>query len=140
TEKKRNQEMLEATNRQLEESVQSEKQAYDRLKEAQTHMIQTEKLAGLGQMVAGVAHEINNPLAFVSNNVAVLQRDVRAMSQLLKLYAQAEAMIEQHTAELLVDIRDLAKRMDLEYTMKNLDDMLARSREGLRRIQQIVKD
>src|SRR5207302_9951507 len=46
----------------------------------------------------------------------------------------------QHTAELLAEIRALSKRMDLAYTMSNTDEMLARSREGLRRIQQIVKD
>ncbi len=48
--------------------------------------MQSEKLAGLGQMVAGVAHEINNPLSFVSNNVAVLHRDVAAVAKLLLLY------------------------------------------------------
>ena len=53
-------------------------------------MVETEKLASLGQLVAGVAHEINNPLAFVSNNVAVLERDLRDIITLIGLYRQLE--------------------------------------------------
>ena len=50
-----------------------------RLMEAQAALVQTEKLAGVGQLAAGMAHEINNPVAFVSNNLAVLQRDVQGL-------------------------------------------------------------
>jgi len=87
-----------------------------------------------------VAHEINNPLAFVSNNVAVLQRDVRAIAELLRMYQQADELIAANNAGLLEQIRALAERIDLSYTAANLDQILSRSREGLRRIQQIVKD
>ena len=69
--------------------------AQQSLRTAQSTMVQTEKLAGLGQMVAGVAHEINNPLSFVSNNVVVLQRDLRGIVRLLELYAQADVLLEQ---------------------------------------------
>jgi signal transduction histidine kinase len=102
--------------------------------------VQTEKLAGLGQMVAGVAHEINNPLAFVSNNVAVLQRDLKAIAKLLEMYGRLDATPPEQSAELKAEIRDLAERIDLSYTLTNLDEMLVRSRDGLKRIQQIVKD
>ena len=70
-------------NVRLQEMARSEREAHAELKQAQSRMVQSEKLAGLGQMVAGVAHEINNPLAFVVNNVAVLQRDVGEMRDLL---------------------------------------------------------
>lgn len=110
------------------------------LKQAQSALVQTEKLAGLGQMVAGVAHEINNPLAFVSNNVAVLQRDLRGMSDLLKLYGEADPAIASSNAQLSEKIRELSERMDLAYTTSNLDQIITRSRDGLKRIQQIVKD
>jgi two-component system NtrC family sensor kinase len=109
-------------------------------KEAEQALIQQEKLAGLGQMVAGVAHEINNPLSFVSNNVAVLQRDVSAMSELLTAYMQNDSVIATAQPERAAELKALAERFDVAYTLPNLMDMMARSRDGLKRIQQIVKD
>ncbi|MEA2711706.1 MAG: two-component system, NtrC family, sensor kinase [Phycisphaerales bacterium] len=129
-----------ALERELHDMMQAEHAAHEKLKQTQSALVQTEKLAGLGQMVAGVAHEINNPLAFVSNNVAVLQRDIKALAELLGLYGQLESATPEQSAELKQQIRDLAARIDLAYTLSNLDEMLVRSRDGLKRIQQIVKD
>jgi signal transduction histidine kinase len=124
----------------LRETAASERRAHEELKKAQSQLVQSEKLAALGQLVAGVAHEINNPLSFVSNNVAVLQRDVRALRELLTLYQEAEAVLEQQLPGLRARVRELEERIDLCYTLSNLDGLVDRSREGLKRIQQIVKD
>jgi two-component system NtrC family sensor kinase len=132
--------MLHEQNEMLEASVKSEHEAHEALKQAQSHLVQNEKLASLGQMVAGVAHEINNPLSFVANNVAVLQRDLKALGKLLEFYIQANDTIAAQQPELSTEIRDLSEQIDLAYTLPNLQDLLGRSREGLRRIQQIVKD
>lgn len=140
TDRVRAQEELVRKNQLLEEAVSSERRAHEELKQAQTQLVQTEKLASLGQLVAGVAHEINNPLAFVSNNVAVLQRDVRAVVELLKLYRGEDAAVQRANPELSKQIAELAERIDLNYTVSNLPDLLARSREGLKRIQEIVRD
>ncbi|MDB5320573.1 MAG: zraS 11 [Phycisphaerales bacterium] len=137
TEKKRSEEELERKNQQLEEAAQAEREARQALLQAQGQLVQSEKLAGLGQMVAGVAHEINNPLAFVGNNVAVMQRDVGGIRKLLELYKQADGSVP---AELRQRITELEEQIDLKYTLENLEGLFARSREGLRRIQQIVKD
>jgi signal transduction histidine kinase len=129
--------MLEEKNRQLEEAARAEREARQALLQAQGQLVQSEKLAGLGQMVAGVAHEINNPLAFVGNNVAVMQRDMAAIRKLLELYKRADGSLP---AELRQSITDLEEQIDLAYTLENLDGLFSRSRDGLRRIQQIVKD
>jgi PAS domain S-box-containing protein len=134
------QSLLHEQNEMLQQSMRSEKDAHDSLKRTQSQLVQNEKLASLGQMVAGVAHEINNPLSFVANNVAVLQRDLKALGQLLEMYRQADGSIQEKQPELSAEIQGLAERVDLAYTLPNLQELLTRSREGLRRIQQIVKD
>jgi PAS domain S-box-containing protein len=138
---------LTLKNQQLEElaanlqaSVESERTAHAALKTAQSQLVQSEKLAALGQLVAGVAHEINNPLSYVSNNVAVLQRDVRPLRQVLDLYQQARETVERDNPEIAGRIRDISQAVDLEYTLTNLEGLMTRSRDGLKRIQQIVKD
>lgn len=132
--------LMEEKNAQLEKSVEAERMALQQLQSTQSQLVQAEKLAGLGQMVAGVAHEINNPLSFVANNTAVVQRDLKSILQLLSLYQSADPLIAQHAGDLSAQIMDLSERIDLKYTSTNLADLLDRSREGLRRIQQIVKD
>lgn len=140
TERKRAEEQLVEKNRLLQEAARSEREAHDKLKLAQSQLVQSEKLAGLGQLVAGVAHEINNPLAFVTNNVVVLQRDMPHLVEVLRLYQGSEQGLAATDPATLARIHELAERMDLEYVLENLADTLARSRDGLKRIQQIVKD
>jgi two-component system, NtrC family, sensor kinase len=110
------------------------------VKKAQSQLVQSEKLAGLGQMVAGVAHEINNPLSFVGNNVAVLERDLKAIRELLDTYRESDDVLKEHAPQIVSRIEHAVQQIDLEYTLGNLNDLLGRSREGLRRIQQIVRD
>jgi two-component system, NtrC family, sensor kinase len=124
----------------LRESAQSERQAHEELKKAQSQLVQNEKMAALGQLVAGIAHEINNPLSFVYNNVVVLERDVAALRDLLLLYKEAEPLLARELPEVAARLNARAEEIDLPYTLENLEGLTSRSREGLRRIQQIVKD
>jgi PAS domain S-box-containing protein len=140
TVRKTAEEWLRLQNVRLKEVADVERQAHEALKQAEVQLVQAEKLTALGQMVAGVAHEVNNPLAFVSNNLAVLQRDVAALTKLLQIYQEADPVLETHAPEPLGRVRELAEQVDLGYTLENLERLTSRSREGLRRIQQIVKD
>ncbi|MCI0680805.1 MAG: ATP-binding protein [Gemmataceae bacterium] len=114
--------------------------AHEELKRTQAQLVQSAKLASLGQLVAGVAHEINNPLAFVANNIVVLERDLASLRDLVRLYQQTDATLAQHQPDTARAIHAAAEAMDLAYTLDNLDGILDRSHDGLKRIQQIVLD
>ncbi len=127
-------------NEQLRVMAESERKAHEERKRAQSQMIETAKLAGLGQVVAGVAHEINNPLAFVSNNVAVLQRDLTDVRELIGLLRDADPMLAARAPEIRQRIRVLWEQADIDYLLENLPGLLTRTRDGLDRIQRIVSD
>ena len=129
---------LRTVNAQLEQTVRSEREAHRALKAAQSQLVQAEKLSSLGHMVAGVAHEINNPLAFVSNNMAVLQRDTQAVRELVDLYRDADELLAERQPELRARIQAHTDDIDLDYTLDGLARLTTKSREGLTRIQEIV--
>jgi len=131
---------LAERNGQLQRLADSERQAHEERKRVESQLVQAEKLTALGQMVAGVAHEVNNPLAFVINNVAVLRRDVGQVRALLEGYLLAESAPPDLRPLALDRLRRTAEEIDLPYTSANLDPLLERTEEGLRRIQQIVRN
>jgi PAS domain S-box-containing protein len=114
--------------------------AYHDLKQAEAQLIQAEKLSALGQLIAGVAHEINNPLAFVANNIAILRRDAQSLRDLVQIHQRGMDTLAAHHPELHAQINELCDRIDLDYTLDGLEKLLGRSGDGLRRIQQIVRD
>ena len=90
---RRRTEMLIAANEQLRRTNLE-------LKKTQGQLIQSEKLASLGTLAAGMAHEINNPLAFAVNNLAILERDVGALFRVLSLYQQVRNDLQGSGADL----------------------------------------
>lgn len=127
---------LDLARRKAEDELRRRKDelesALRQLQEAQAQLVQSEKMASLGQLVAGVAHEINNPLAYVSNNIAVLDRDIRQVASIMAAY-------RAHFGDAIPEsIRESEDRVDLAYTLNNLDRLLSSSRQGLHRVREIV--
>jgi PAS domain S-box-containing protein len=103
-------------------------------------LAQSEKLASIGLLSAGVAHEINNPLAYVGNNVAVLERDVGSLLEMIALYESTTPELAAIATETLARIHALAEEFDWKYVRENLPRMLNRTRDGVQRVANIVSN
>ena len=108
------------------------------LRDAQAALVQSEKLASLGQLAAGMAHEINNPVAFVANNLSVLKRDLVAVMKLLDSYCANREELAGSAPQLASELQQLEQDCDLAWVQKNLPRLFATSQEGLARIRKIV--
>ena len=103
------------------------------LKHTQSQLIQNEKLASLGQLTAGIAHEINNPINFVSSNISPLKRDFADLETIFKRYK--ESGIEPNDKVLQQMIKD----MDIDYTFTEIKELLKGIEEGAKRTADIVR-
>ncbi len=102
-------------------------------------LLQSEKLASIGLLSAGVAHEINNPLAYVANNLAVLQRDVGSLIPMVDaLETAAVAPNREAQAAALHDAHRAADDLDWPYVREHLPPLIQRTREGVQRVADIV--
>ncbi len=109
---------------QLEETL-------DHLKRTQAQLVQTEKMSGLGQMVAGIAHEINNPVNFIHGNIPHLKGYFEELMVLLNLY-------QQHYPNPATEIADYIEEVEVDYLSEDLEKILRSLQMGSKRIQQIV--
>jgi signal transduction histidine kinase len=121
----------------LEHTLAEQNQA---LREAQASLVQSEKLAGLGRLAAGMAHEINNPIAYVTNNLAVLRRDMIAAMGVLDLYRQGRKALEAAEPALAAETARREEEMDLEFFRDNLARICDKATEGLQRVRDIVQN
>jgi two-component system NtrC family sensor kinase len=122
---------------ELEQALAAQNRA---LREAQAALVQTEKLASLGQLAAGMAHEINNPIAYVANNLAVLRRDVPAVLELLDKYREGREQWRGVAPECVAEAEYLENDLDLPYLRDSLPRLFERSLDGLGRVRDIVKN
>jgi two-component system, NtrC family, sensor kinase len=112
---------------ELEHTLAEQNQA---LREAQAALVQSEKLAGLGRLAAGLAHEINNPLAYVTNNLAVLRRDTQSALDALDAYRRGDAAAAAR----------LEEAADLEFFRQQFARICDKTLEGLQRVRDIVRN
>jgi len=103
-------------------------------------LVQSEKLASIGLLSAGVAHEINNPLAYVANNLAVLERDLKGVMSLIASYEAIEPKLRQVDPGGLHQVDDVSEDLDWPYVRSNLPRMITRTREGVQRVANIVQN
>ncbi len=123
---------------ELQQSNSNLNIALDDLKQAQTQLVEQEKMASLGQLTAGIAHEINNPINFVSSNVKPLKRDVEIIIDLMNKI-ETIGMKEISKEEKTKEIETLKKDFDFNYLMEEIHFLLKGINEGSSRTAEIVK-
>ena len=126
----------EIDNTQLISSLQQKKMTLERtlqdLKNAQAQLIQTEKMSSLGQLVAGVAHEINNPVSFIYGNINHAAEHSQALLKLIELYRQ------EYSDTNNPQVQELTEEIELDFLIEDLPKLLSSMKMGAERIREIV--
>jgi signal transduction histidine kinase len=132
TEMKQAEEELQRSETQLREQAQQLEEAFTQLKQTHSQLVQSEKMSSLGLLVAGVAHEINNPVSFINGNVSYLKEYAENLLGLIKLY-------QQHYPNPVEEIQAEIDQIELDFLIEDLPKMLSSMNVGIDRICQIVK-
>ena len=127
-------EKLEDINNNLQKKVE----------EQTTMLIQSDKMASIGLLAAGVAHEINNPTAFLNNNLISLRSYINHIRTLFKKYHELEKYIEKgkkdKSLQIIKEVRDFWIENKIDFIMGDIDELIGDSLEGTQRISRIVSD
>ncbi len=137
TERIRNEERLTAANAELEKTNR-------RVRETQAYLIQSEKMASIGQLAAGIAHEINNPMAYVVGNSHSLAEYVDSMTKMMGVYHEHVMHMASNgnpsCAEQAERILAMRNELDIDHICSDVHDLLADSQEGMGRVLRIVQN
>ena len=128
---------VELANQQLLANNIELKHLNEKLESAHTQLLQSEKMASIGQLAAGVAHEINNPVGFVNSNMGTLSKYIASMFKVFDAYAAAEA---RNDAKVFPEVAQIKKAVDFPYLVEDIPSLLKESQDGLARVTRIVQD
>ena len=131
TERKKAAEELTRKNLRLNEALAA-------LKRSQAKVLHQEKMASIGQLAAGVAHEINNPIGFINSNLSTLGKYLSRLSGFLAV--QSECIAAGAPPEQVESVHQEQARLKIDYIVKDLEDLIRESLEGAERVRSIVAD
>ncbi len=117
---------------QIQERTKELSQALENLQQSQMKLVQNEKMSALGQVVAGVAHEINNPINFIHGNLSHAKKYMEDVLRLVHLY-------ETHVSNPILEIQVFSKLIDLHFIQSDLPKLLSSMLVGTNRVQEIVR-
>lgn len=127
---------LAQANLKLKSKSRELQKAYNDLANSQQRILQQEKMASIGQLAAGVAHEINNPIGFITSNLGTLEKYIKRLFDYLE--SQAAAIVSDgDVAEHLVQMR---KTLKIDYILNDIPSLLSESLDGADRVKKIVQD
>ena len=122
---------LRDSQKQLEQQTSELSQALDNLKQAQVHLVQSEKMSSLGQLVAGVAHEINNPMSFIHGNLPPAEEHISELMNFVDLYQECHPQPHAKIQAWMDDV-------DVDYLKEDLPKLMHSLKTGSDRIRQLV--
>ena len=108
------------------------------LEEAQNQLLQSEKMASIGQLAAGVAHEINNPIGYVYSNLGTLEKYVQDAFGMIEQYEQAEGAIADETVR--ARLKAAREKLDIAFLKEDLGALMGESKDGITRVKKIVQN
>ena len=123
----------------LFQETKEQKRLLQELKTTQSQLLQSEKMASIGQLAAGVAHEINNPVGFVNSNLGTLKTYLGELMELIDKYSDAEKELPEGSF-LAKEIASYREKLDLDYLRQDISDLLHESLDGIDRVKKIVQD
>ncbi len=126
-----NQLMIQQLQHQLTTQNQQLQQTLGELRTLQAQLIQKEKMASLAQLVAGIAHEINNPVGFISGNISHAHDYIQNLLQLIDLYQEEYPVPSQK-------IKELTQEIDLDFVISDLKNVMGSMKNGVDRIRTII--
>lgn len=112
--------------------------SHSELKQAQSHIIQQEKMAAIGQLAAGIAHEINNPMSFVIGNIDILRNYVDMLTKAMKM--QEDVFENVANKEELQTWMEKKKKLKIDFILEDIDRLINQALEGTDRVKRIVTD
>lgn len=130
---------LARANRLLSREKAAQERLLNELQRAQAQLVQSEKLASVGQLAAGVAHEINNPIGFIRSNLTTLGSYVDDLFAVIDAYASAEANLEPEATRFEA-VRRECERRDVDFVRQDAAAIIVESSAGISRIARIVQD
>lgn len=129
--------VLDNQKKEIEEKNKALNLVLTNLKETQQQLIQSEKMASLGQLTAGVAHEINNPINFVSANIKPLREDLADLIKCINYYQQT--VTDKGLEKEFTEVQKLNEQIDIQFLITEVNNLLNGIEEGASRTSEIVK-
>ncbi|MBI5559031.1 MAG: PhnD/SsuA/transferrin family substrate-binding protein [Deltaproteobacteria bacterium] len=137
TERKKNEEALQQSNEELKFLNKELEKAFSELKAVQSQLLQREKMASIGQLAAGVAHEINNPIGFIMSNLGTLQKYAGKVFEFIRI---VEGLAQKNPDRLVAGIEESKKALKIDYIISDIESLVAESLDGTERVKDIVQN
>lgn len=129
----------QAAELRLKSALDEQAHLNQQLSQAREQLLESEKLVSMGQIAAGVAHEINNPVGYIGSNLSTLADYCDGVVRLLAAYEACHELIETDTSRFQQVLR-AREQADVEYLKADIEDLISESRDGIERVKRIVQD